>query len=109
VVQSYSYDPSQRLGSIASNLTGTAQDVTTSFTYNPASQLDSVSKNSDAYAWTGHHNKDVVSAANGLNQLTSATPPALARPAFQRLYMTARAIWSPTAPVPTPIAVRTCC
>jgi YD repeat-containing protein len=76
VTQSYSFDGTQRLASIASNLAGNAQDVTASFTYNPASQLDTVSKNSTAYAYTPIPAQDVVSAANGLNQLTAATPGA---------------------------------
>jgi RHS repeat-associated protein len=76
VTQSYSFDGTQRLASIASNLAGSAQDVTASFTYNPASQLDSVTKSIDAYAYTPIPAQDVVSAANGLNQLTTATPGA---------------------------------
>jgi RHS repeat-associated protein len=74
VVQSYTFDPNQRLASIASNLTGTAQDVTASLTYNPAGQIDSLSKTNDSYAWGSHYNQDKLSASNGLNQLTATTP-----------------------------------
>ena len=74
VVQSYGFDAVSRLGSLSSNLAGAANDLTTSFSYNPAGQLDTLSKNSEAYAWTGHFNLDKLSASNGLNQLTTTTP-----------------------------------
>ncbi|HEV7233094.1 MAG TPA: hypothetical protein VGN36_02540, partial [Sphingorhabdus sp.] len=74
VVQSMAYDANQRLQALASNPGGTTSDQTASLTYNPAGQIDALSKSNTAYAWAGHYNRDTVSAANGLNQLTATTP-----------------------------------
>lgn len=74
VVQSFAYDAVSRLATLSSDLAGTGYDQTATFGYNPASQIDTLSKSNDAYAWGGHYNVDRVSAGNGLNQFTAATP-----------------------------------
>jgi RHS repeat-associated protein len=70
-VTSYGFDPVSRLSSLGHDLAGTAHDLTLGFSYNPAGQIASSTRSNDAYAWGGHHNKDVVETANGLNQLTA--------------------------------------
>ncbi len=74
VVQSFAYDAVSRLATLSSDLAGTGYDQTATFGYNPASQIDTLAKSNDAHAWSGHYNVDRVSAGNGLNQLTAATP-----------------------------------
>ena len=52
---------------------GTGADVTLAFaSYNAASQLLGKTVNNDSYAWTAHHDADLDTAANGLNQLDPA-------------------------------------
>jgi uncharacterized protein RhaS with RHS repeats len=69
--QAYTYDPVSRLKTLTSDLANTASDLTQTFGYTPASQVRSVIRTNDAYAWTGHGNGTTISAANGLNQVTS--------------------------------------
>ncbi|MEP3464606.1 MAG: hypothetical protein ABJN65_01150, partial [Parasphingorhabdus sp.] len=71
-VTNYAYDAASRLASLTSNLSGTANDLTTTFGYNPASQLSQLTRSNDSYAWTGHYNVDRNYTVNGLNQLTTA-------------------------------------
>lgn len=70
-VTSYGFDSVSRLASLAENMTGTANDQSTTFAYNPASQIASLSKTNDLYAWTGHGSGSTASATNGLNQLST--------------------------------------
>jgi RHS repeat-associated protein len=69
--QGYTYDPVSRLKTLTSDLANTASDLTQTFGYTPASQVRSVVRTNDAYAWTGHGNGTTISAANGLNQVTT--------------------------------------
>jgi hypothetical protein len=69
--QAYIYDPVSRLKTLKNDLANTASDLTQTFGYTPASQVGSVVRTNDTYAWTGHGNGTTVSAANGLNQVTS--------------------------------------
>jgi RHS repeat-associated protein len=71
-VTNYAYDPLSRLSSLTSNLSGTANDLTTTFQYNPASQISELTRSNDAYAWQDHYNVDRAYNVNGLNQLTTA-------------------------------------
>jgi RHS repeat-associated protein len=74
VVTTYGYDTSSRLTSLADNLTGTANDLTSTFAYNPANQITTHTRNNDSYVFP---NSVVVSrnyAVNGLNQYLSAGP-----------------------------------
>lgn len=72
-VQNYAFDGSQRFSTLVTNLTGTANDQSTTITYNPSNQIDSLTKSNAAYAWNGHYNIDRVSSGNGLNQLKPET------------------------------------
>lgn len=71
VVQSFGFDAVSRLASLSNELSGTTNDLTTTFGYNPASQIASTMRTGDTYAWTGHYNQNATGAPNGLNQLTS--------------------------------------
>jgi RHS repeat-associated protein len=76
VVQNYTFDPVSRLATLTNNLSGTTNDLSTTFAYNPASQIASATRTGDAYAFT-HATGTVANTANGLNQLTavgSVTP-----------------------------------
>ena len=77
VVSSYGFNGASRLTSLANNLAGTAQDVTSTFTFNPVDQIASKVRNNDAYAWAGDYNITRAYTPNGLNQLTSAGSVAL--------------------------------
>ncbi len=55
-----------------SNLSGSANDLTTTFQYNPASQISQLTRSNDSYAWQDHYNADRPYSVNGLNQLTTA-------------------------------------
>ncbi len=54
------------------NLSGSANDQTTTFQYNPANQITQLTRSNDNYAWTGHVNVDRDYTVNGLNQLITA-------------------------------------
>ncbi|MDP5279408.1 RHS repeat-associated core domain-containing protein [Sphingomonas sp. DG1-23] len=68
----YGYDAVSRPASIADDLAGTANDVTTSFGYNPASQITSRGLSILAYGFTGYTNVDRSYVVNGLNQYGTA-------------------------------------
>jgi YD repeat-containing protein len=71
-VTAYAFDPVSRLSSLAHNLAGTAQDVTTTFTYNPASQIATRAQSNDSYAWNRAVSVSRSYTTNGLNQYTAA-------------------------------------
>lgn len=71
-VTNYAYDPQARLSALTSDLSGTANDLTTNFEYNPAGQLKEIERLNDAYEWEGHYNIERPYTANGLNQYTLA-------------------------------------
>jgi RHS repeat-associated protein len=71
VSTSYGYDAISRPISLADNLAGTSDDVTTTFAYNPASQIVSKIRSNGAYAFTGYVNVNRAYAVNGLNQYTT--------------------------------------
>jgi RHS repeat-associated protein len=73
VVTTYSFDPVSRLSSLASDLTGTTNDLTLGFNYNPASQITSTTRSNNAYAWTGAASVARNYTSNGLNQYSAAT------------------------------------
>jgi len=72
VSTAYGYDAVSRPASIADNLAGTADDVTTTFAYSPASQITSKVRSNTAYAWTGYTTLSRAYTANGLNQYKTA-------------------------------------
>ncbi|MBA3895684.1 MAG: RHS repeat-associated core domain-containing protein [Sphingomonadaceae bacterium] len=74
---SYGYDPVSRLTSLAHDMSGTTYDVATTYGYNAAGQIASSTRSNDAYAWSGHYNRDVSEAPNGLNQLVTQGAAAL--------------------------------
>jgi RHS repeat-associated protein len=76
-ITNYAFDAVSRLSSLTHNVSGTAQDVTTTFTYNAASQIVTNTRSNDVYAWLGHYNVNRPYVANGLNQLTTAGAVAL--------------------------------
>ena len=76
-MSTYAYDPLLRLTSLAQDVAGTAQDVTSTFSYNPASQIAARSRSNDAYAWGGAVALTRVYSTNGLNQYTQSGPVAL--------------------------------
>ncbi len=70
----FGWDVASRLASLATDLTGTSYDTTTTFTYNPASQISSQTRTNDTYAWAGQANVPSPGRAytpNGLNQYTA--------------------------------------
>lgn len=73
VVTTYGFDPVSRLTSLASDLTGTTNDLTLGFGYNPASQITSTTRSNNAYSWTGAANVARNYTSNGLNQYSAAT------------------------------------
>ena len=71
-VTNYAYDTASRVSSLTSNLSGTTNDLTTTFQYNPASQISQLTRSNNSYAWQDHYNVDRPYTVNGLNQLTAA-------------------------------------
>nr|WP_136252602.1 RHS repeat-associated core domain-containing protein [Ningiella ruwaisensis] len=69
---SLAYDGASRLSSINHNLSGSANDLTTSFVYNPTSQIKASTLSNTAYHYTRGGNRVGDYAVNGLNQYTSA-------------------------------------
>ncbi len=63
-----SYDAVSRPASLATDLSGTTRDTTSTFAYNPASQIASAGRDNDAYAWNGQANVDRPYAPDGLNR-----------------------------------------
>ena len=76
-VTSYAYDPATRLTSFTHDLSGAAQDVTSSFTYNSASQIASRTRSNDAFAWSQAVAVNRAYVNNGLNQHTQSGAVAL--------------------------------
>ena len=73
VVTTYVFDPVSRLSSLASDLTGTANDLTLGFGYNSGSQITSTTRSNNAYSWTGATNVARNYTSNGLNQYSATT------------------------------------
>jgi RHS repeat-associated protein len=73
VVTSYGYDTGSRLTSLASDLPGTAYDLTLGFGYNAASQITSTTRSNNLYSWTGATNVARNYTSNGLNQYSANT------------------------------------
>ncbi len=71
-ITNYAYDAASRLSSLTSNLSGTANDLTTTFQYNPANQISQLTRSNNSYAWQDHYNVNRNYSINGLNQLTTA-------------------------------------
>jgi RHS repeat-associated protein len=76
VVTSFGYDNASRLTSLASDLAGTAYDLTLGFGYNPASQITSTTRSNNLYSWTGATNVARNYTSNGLNQYSANTSTA---------------------------------
>lgn len=68
----YGYSTQGALASLAHNLTGTAQDQTTTYTRNQVQEIVGQSWTNDLYQWTGYANGTKSYTANGLNQYTAA-------------------------------------
>ncbi len=69
----FSYDPSSRLSSVATDVTGTTHDSTTNMTYNPASQIASSTRTNDTYAWGGQVNANLNYTPDGLNRYSGGS------------------------------------
>jgi RHS repeat-associated protein len=76
VITSYGYDNVSRLTSLASDLAGTAYDLTLGFGYNAASQITSTTRSNNLYSWTGATNVARNYTSNGLNQYSATTSTA---------------------------------
>ncbi|MGN6819655.1 MAG: RHS repeat-associated core domain-containing protein [Sphingomonas sp.] len=72
VTSSYGFDAVSRPTSVADDLSGTADDVTTTLIYNPANQIISKHRNNDTYAFANYVNSARSYTVNGLNQYTTA-------------------------------------
>lgn len=82
------------LASLTHNLTGTAQDQTTTYTRNPVQEIVSQSWTNDLYQWTGYANGTQSYTANGLNQYTTAAGATLTHDA--RGNLTGDGVWTYT-------------
>ena len=89
---SYGYSTQGALASLAHNLTGTAQDQTTTYTRNPVQEIVSQSWTNDLYQWTGYANGTQSYTANGLNQTTTAAGATLTHDA--RGNLTGDGVWT---------------
>ena len=69
---SFGYDALSRLTSQTHDLSGTSQDLTTTFAYNPASQVVKRTQSNDIYRFLDHVTVTRDYAVNRLNQYTSA-------------------------------------
>ena len=73
VVQSYTYDPVSRLASLSNDLSGTANDLSSTFAYNPASQITTSTRSTAMPMRSpGWQLSTAITRRNGLNQLTAA-------------------------------------
>ena len=88
---SYGYSPQGALASLAHNLTGTAQDQTTTYTRNQVQEIVGQSWTNDLYQWTGYANGTQSYTANGLNQYTTAAGATLTHDAKGNL--TGDGVW----------------
>lgn len=68
----FGYDPLSRVTSQTHDLSGTSQDLTTTFAYNPASQVVKRTQSNDIYRFLDHVTVTRDYAVNRLNQYTSA-------------------------------------
>ncbi|MDX9838917.1 MAG: RHS repeat-associated core domain-containing protein, partial [Azoarcus sp.] len=68
----YGYSTQGTLASLAHNLTGTAQDQTTTYTRNAAREITGHSWTNDLYQWAGDANGTKSYTTNRLNQYTAA-------------------------------------
>ena len=68
----FTYDPAERLASIANDAVAPDNDLTIGQTVNPAGQIISQTRSNDSYSWNGSVAVDRSYTANGLNQYTSA-------------------------------------
>ena len=91
---SYGYTTQSALASLAHDLTGTAQDLTTTYTRNQAQEITGHSWNNDLYQWTGYSNGTQSYTANGLNQYTTAAGASISHDANGNL--TGDGVWSYT-------------
>lgn len=73
VATAYGYDTISRLNSIADDLAGTADDVTSTFGHSPANQITSRARSNTSYAFPGYVNVSRGYTANGLNQYASVS------------------------------------
>ena len=89
---SYGYSPQGALASLAHNLTGTAQDQTTTYTRNQVQEIVGQSWTNDLYQWTGYANGTQSYTANGLNQYTTAAGATLTHDAKGNL--TGDGVWT---------------
>ena len=72
VTTTLGYDAVSRPTNWADNLSGTADDVTSTFAYNPASQIVTKTRSNDAYAFNAYVSVSRPYAVNGLNQYATA-------------------------------------
>ena len=72
VSSAYGYDAVSRPISIADDLAGTANDLTTGFGYNPANQIVSRTQSNPLYAFGSYTNFTRSYTVNGLNQYDAA-------------------------------------
>ncbi|WP_157082242.1 RHS repeat-associated core domain-containing protein [Sphingomonas pruni] len=72
VTTTLGYDAVSRPTNWADNLSGTADDVTSTFAYNPASQIVTKTRSNDAYAFNAYVSVSRPYAVNGLNQYAIA-------------------------------------
>lgn len=72
VSTAYGYDTASRLTSIADELAGTADDITTGFAYNPANQIVSRTLSKSSYTFPSYRNAARSYTVNGLNQYDAA-------------------------------------
>ena len=89
---SYGYSTQGALASLAHNLTGTAQDQTTTSTRNQVQEIVGQSWTNDLYQWTGYANGTQSYTANGLNQYTTAAGATLTHDAKGNL--TGDGVWT---------------
>jgi YD repeat-containing protein len=72
VTSTYGYDAAGRLGNLALDPAGTAQDQTYGFTYNAAGQIIGRTSSNDAYRWAAGTTVSRAYTINGLNQVTTS-------------------------------------
>lgn len=89
---SYGYSTQGALASLTHNLTGTAQDQTTTYTRNQVQEIVGQSWTNDLYQWTGYANGTQSYTANGLNQYTTAAGATLTHDA--RGNLTGDGVWT---------------
>ena len=67
------YDSVSRLASLATDVTGSGNDTTTSLTYNPAGQIATATRTTDVYSWNGQVNADLTYTPDGLNRYSGGS------------------------------------